>query len=250
MESIINAALQEKDYLILDGGLATTLELDGHVLDREMWSAYTAAQSPLSVVSVHERFYAAGSDIVTTSSYQMSYEGFAKKGLCHNPADLLDPANRLFRSSTAYAIAARESLPPGRRRHAYVATSVGCYGAHKGDGSEYTGEYTCTRHAIQQWHAQKLDIQLDSGADLVAFETIPCVDECHALCSLVAKRDEQALVNGWMSFACKSGGLLNSGECLEDALRVVLDQPLTSQCKRYVCEHEHAPTCHSAHCTL
>lgn len=135
MTSLLNQALEEKKYLVLDGGLATTLELDGHVLDREMWSAFTAVTSPFSVINVHERFFNAGSDIVISSSYQMSYEGFMKKGLCHTPSDMSDPANHYLRASTAYGITARETLNSNRRKHAFVASSVGAYGAHLGDGT-------------------------------------------------------------------------------------------------------------------
>ena len=232
MASLLNHALEEKGYLVLDGGLATTLELDGHVLDKEMWSAYTAAVAPLSIVSVHERFFSAGCDIVISSSYQMSYEGFKKKGLSHDPSDPCDLANQYLRVSTAYGITARETLPIGRRKHAFVATSVGAYGAHLGDGSEYTGEYGVSQQHLMQWHAQKLQVQVDSGADLVAFETIPCIDECKALCSLISEQDQSGLLNGWMSFSCKSDGQLSSGESLEDALRVVLDPPMDITCKR------------------
>lgn len=232
MVSILNKALEEKEYLVLDGGLATTLEADGHTLDREMWSAFTAVTSPLSIVSVHERFYAAGSDIVISSSYQMSYEGFAKKGLCHNPADPNDPANRFLRESTAFAVAARQTLPAPRRDHALVAASVGCYGAHLGDGSEYTGTYGVSKAAIEEWHDRKLGVQLASGADLMAFETIPCIDECRALCSLISRHDQDKMMNGWLTFACKSHEHLTSGEGLEDALRTVLDQPEDLSCKR------------------
>jgi homocysteine S-methyltransferase len=230
--SILNNALEEREYLVLDGGLATTLELDGHVLDREMWSAFTAVESPLSIVSVHERFYEAGCDIVISSSYQMSYEGFAKKGLCHDPSDPHDPANRHLRASTAFGITARETLPVSRRKHAFVASSVGCYGAHLGDGSEYTGEYAASRRQVQAWHEQKLRVLVDSGADLMAFETIPCVDESKALCSLIGQQDQSGMIHGWMSFACKSDGRLNSGEPLEDALRVVLDPGEDASCRR------------------
>lgn len=224
MTPLLTRALEDKQYLVLDGGLATTLELDGHVLDRELWSAYTAVVAPLSVTSVHERFYSAGSDIVITSSYQMSYEGFRKKGLNNVMA------NQYLRASTAYGIIARETLPPSRRKHAFVASSVGAYGAHLGDGSEYTGVYGVSRRELEQWHAPKLQVLLASGPDLMAFETIPCVDECKALCSLIAQHDQTRLLNGWISFACKSDGQLNSGEYLEDALRVVLDP--TTNCKR------------------
>jgi len=97
-------------------------------------------------------------------------------------------------------------------------------------GSEYTGIYGVSKHALKAWHAPKLQVQIDSNPDLIAFETIPCVDECKALCSLIAEHDQTKLLNGWISFACKADGQLSSGETLEDALRVVLDP--SASCRR------------------
>ena len=231
---LLQKALQEKEYLVLDGGLATTLELDGHVLDKEMWSAYTAVTSPSSITSVHERFFDAGSDIIITSSYQMSYEGFKRKGLCHDPSNFDDPANKILRASTAYGIAAREKLSVERRKFAYVASSIGPYGAHLCDGSEYTGLYGVSENYLKQWHSMKLQTLTGSGADLLAFETIPCLDECKAVCSLIAEQDEINFLNGWISFCCRSDEQLSSGESFEDALRTVLDPTIDRECKRWV----------------
>lgn len=221
--SLLNRALEKKGYLVLDGGLATTLEQDGHVLDKDLWSGYTAINCPLSIVSVHERFLNAGSDVIITSSYQLSYEGLRRKGLCKDMYDMSDPANRSLRATTAYAIAARENIPIYDRNASLIASSVGCFGAHLGDGSEYTGCYGVNVKKIEEWHAQRYQVLRNSGPDLMAFETIPCIDECKALCSLISRYDLEKGISGWMSFACKGDGKLNSGEDFEDAIRVVLD---------------------------
>lgn len=67
--------IDDKGCAVLDGGFATTLETTGYKLDNKLWSGYAPVDNPAGVTEVHKQFIAAGADIVTTCSYQMSYEG-------------------------------------------------------------------------------------------------------------------------------------------------------------------------------
>jgi homocysteine S-methyltransferase len=221
-------SLREKilfqDYVLLDGGLATTLELNGYTLDRELWSAWSAVINPESVIEVHKQFMRAGSEIITTASYQMSYEGFKKKGY-HNDQEI----EMIFQSSTDCAIKARESLGK-RKEDVLIATSIGCYGAHLADGSEYRGNYGLSVEQLQRWHQLKFEVLARSGVELVACETIPSLPECRALINLVShelprlhQTSLQTPLEGWLTCACNSGTTLNSGENLEDVVRLLKD---------------------------
>lgn len=55
--------------------------------------------------------------------------------------------------------------------------SIGPYGAHLHDGSEYTGSYAdfISKEDIQKWHRVRLDAVIDAGVDALAIETIPCL---------------------------------------------------------------------------
>lgn len=55
--------------------------------------------------------------------------------------------------------------------------SIGPYGAHLHDGSEYTGSYAdvVSKDAIKKWHRVRLDAVIDAGVDALAIETIPCL---------------------------------------------------------------------------
>ena len=105
--------------LISDGGLATELEARGHDLSDDLWSARLLSEDPGEIVAVHEAYFTAGAQIATTSSYQASFEGFARRGIDRTDAE------RLMRRSIELAKTARESVAGP----AWVAASVGPYGA-------------------------------------------------------------------------------------------------------------------------
>jgi hypothetical protein len=85
-------------------------------------------------------------------------------------------ADQLLKFSTSLARSA-VALPGG---NALVAASVGPYGAYLADGSEYSGRYGLSRPQLADFHARRLAVLLESGPDLVACETIPCVLEAAA----------------------------------------------------------------------
>ncbi len=63
--------------LVLDGGLATELESLRADLNNALWSAAVLRDDPALIARVHASYVAAGADIVTTASYQATFEGFA-----------------------------------------------------------------------------------------------------------------------------------------------------------------------------
>ena len=65
--------LDEKGVVILDGGLATTLESDGADLDDPLWSTIVLLEEPLRVSVAHRAFVEAGADIIATATYQATF---------------------------------------------------------------------------------------------------------------------------------------------------------------------------------
>ena len=91
------------------------------------------------------------------------------------------------------------------RTQRWVAASVGPYGAALADGSEYRGDYGLTVRELREWHRPRLEILADSGADVLALETIPCLAEAEALLEEV-----RALgVPAWLSMTCARGRTRN-----------------------------------------
>jgi homocysteine S-methyltransferase len=72
------------DVLVLDGGLATTLEEAGADLSDELWSARLLLDDPSAIVEVHRAFLDAGADVIITASYQASV-GASCDAACRRP---------------------------------------------------------------------------------------------------------------------------------------------------------------------
>ncbi|WP_245671349.1 homocysteine S-methyltransferase [Nocardia amamiensis] len=193
--------------LISDGGLATELEARGHDLSDALWSARLLVDDPAAIEAVHAAYFQAGADIATTASYQASFEGFAARGLSR--ADSI----RLLRRSVALARAARDACADGRQR--WVAASIGPYGAALADGSEYRGRYGRSVGELRAWHRPRLEVLADAGADLLALETVPDIDEAEALVDLVTDIG----VPAWLSYTIE-GTRTRAGQPLADAFAV------------------------------
>ena len=105
--------------VVLDGGLATLLERHGHDLSSDLWSARLLRDDPGAIEQAHREFFAAGAEVATTASYQVSFEGFGAAGVDRDEVEML------LRRSVELAAAARDATAPG----GWVAASVGPYGA-------------------------------------------------------------------------------------------------------------------------
>ncbi|MEV6325156.1 homocysteine S-methyltransferase [Nocardia sp. NPDC051787] len=193
--------------LISDGGLATELEARGHDLSDALWSARLLGDDPAAIEAVHAAYFQAGADIATTASYQASFDGFAAHGLSR--AESI----RLLRRSVELARAAREACAEERPR--WVAASIGPYGAARADGSEYRGRYGRSVAELRAWHRPRMEVLADAGADLLALETVPDIDEAEALVDLVTDIG----VPAWLSYTIK-GTRTRAGQPLTDAFAV------------------------------
>lgn len=203
--------LADQGVVILDGALATELERRGAVLGDDLWSARLLIEDPASIRQLHLDYYLAGADIAISASYQASFEGFARRGLSRKESEVL------LQDSVRMAQQARDQFweelhdpveNPGRRRP-LVAASVGSYGAFLADGSEYHGNFNITCHELKEWHRPRLEALLSAAPDLLACETIPCLQEGDVLVELL---NEYGETPAWLSFSCRDGESVSSGE--------------------------------------
>ena len=194
------------ESVLLDGGLATELEARGHDLSDPLWSARLLSDAPEEIVAVHAAYFRAGAQIATTASYQASFEGFAARGIDR------DEAIGLLRRSVELAKTARDEAGAG---DLCVAASVGPYGATLADGSEYRGRYGLSVAALMQWHRPRLETLAAAGADVLALETVPDVDEAEALVNLV----RSVGVPAWLSYTI-DGTRTRAGQPLAEAFAV------------------------------
>jgi homocysteine S-methyltransferase len=200
---------------ILDGGLATELERRGHDVSTRLWSANLLRTAPDAIEQVHYDYFAAGAQIAITASYQASYEGFASIGLD------ADATTALLRRSVELAQSARARFRrdhPSDDRRLWVAASVGPYGAISHDGAEYRGDYGLTVPQLIEFHAPRFGVLASSGADMLACETIPVLDEARALVRLLERHPE---TYAWMSFTSADGVHTSHGEPLVECARLL-----------------------------
>jgi homocysteine S-methyltransferase len=102
----------------------------------------------------------------------------------------------------------------------WIAASVGPYGAALADGSEYRGRYGLSVAQLEAWHRPRLEVLADAGADVLALETIPDVDEAEALVNVVRSLG----VPAWLSYTV-DGMRTRAGQPLADAFAVAAGVP-------------------------
>jgi len=204
-ESLLNNGVP----IILDGGLATEIEAQGHVLGTDLWSAELLRNNPQSIIDAHRAYFDAGANCTISASYQATIAGFVALGL--NPEE----AKALILKSVELAVMAREEFlqaNSGIEIRPLIAASIGPYGAFLSDGSEYTGDYKIDDAGLIEFHYQRLHWLDRSGADILACETIPCLQEAKVLHALL----EETNTPSWVSFSCKDNKHLVDGTPIKD----------------------------------
>jgi homocysteine S-methyltransferase len=201
--------------VVLDGGLATELERRGLDLRDPLWSAKILVEAPEEIEAVHYDYFRAGADVGTSASYQATFEGFAARGIgAHESEGLLRRAVELVDRARG-----RFWRDPGNRAgrtFPLVAASMGCYGASLHDGSEYRGDYGLSRKELMDFHRPRLRVLADSGADVLAFETIPSKLEAEAVVGLLEELPNSPPT--WVSFSCRNAREVSHGEPLADCV--------------------------------
>ncbi|MET8854998.1 homocysteine S-methyltransferase [Streptomyces sp. NPDC004579] len=207
------AAALSSGTVVLDGGMSNQLEAAGHDLSDALWSARLLADRPEAVVEAHLAYYEAGADVAITSSYQATFEGFARRGIPHGRvAELLGLSVELARE------AARRAHAEGVTRPLWVAASVGPYGAMLADGSEYRGRYGLSVAELERFHLPRLEVLAAAGPDVLALETVPDTDEARALLGGVRGLG----VPAWLSYSV-AGDRTRAGQPLEEAFALAAE---------------------------
>lgn len=214
---------------VVDGGLATELERHGADLNDPLWSANCLLTSPELIRQVHLDYLEAGADIIISASYQATIQGFRAKGLSQKESEALlrKSVDIAFEARDMYYERCRKVSPEGtdhsrilKRRPILVAASVGSYGAYLADGSEYSGNYgdTVTVDFLKDFHRRRVQVLVESGADLIAFETIPNKMEAQAYAELLD--EENINTPAWFSFNSKDGKNVVSGDSMPECASI------------------------------
>ena len=204
----------EGSCLILDGGLGTELEKQGHDIDHPLWSAKLLVEEPETLADVNRAFARAGADILATATYQATFPGLEKLGLTH------DEAVEIFRKGVRITREVADEFDPPK----LVGASIGSYGAYLADGSEYSGDYRLSDTELREFHRERLTILAEetAGRDLIAFETLPNGPESKVLADLL---EDFPNCEAWFSFSCRNDRELRDGTPIEKCLRFLAGRP-------------------------
>ncbi|MFJ1748476.1 homocysteine S-methyltransferase [Streptomyces sp. NPDC088116] len=191
--------------VVLDGGLSNQLKAQGCDLSDALWSARLLIDDPGQIEAAHTAYVRAGAQVLITSSYQATFEGFAQRGVAR------DEASALLGRSVELARAAGET----GEREVWVAASVGPYGAMLADGSEYRGRYGLPVAELERFHRPRIEALAAAGPDVLALETVPDTDEAEAL----LRAADGCGVPVWLSYSI-AGEHTRAGQPLADAFAV------------------------------
>ncbi|RXK17388.1 homocysteine S-methyltransferase [Macrococcus sp. DPC7161] len=200
--------LQDKlkqDITILDGGFGTTIEQFGYDIAHPLWSSHLLTTHPEGIYQVHRAFVENGADIILTNTYQASVQSFLNIGLTKEDA-------------TIALIHSVKLAQQAANKNTLVGACLGPYGALLSDGSEYTGDYSITESDYIQYHKERLDILLQAGINVFAFETIPKLEEIKAVKTLLKDYPQ---IEAWISVTLKDTQHLSDGSKIEEVCKVV-----------------------------
>ncbi len=204
---------------MLDGGMASELEYRGARIDGPLWSAHVLEVAPEKVRAVHRAYIEAGAECILTASYQVSRMGYAEIGLSAERADAA-----LLRAVEL----ARRAAAEFPERRVVVAASLGPYGAALHNGAEYHGNYGCSFGELVEFHSERIRVLAEAAdlksPDLLAFETLPSLEEAEAIGEALAPWPDVA---AWFCFTCKDAQHVAHGELLSECAAAVARFPQT-----------------------
>jgi homocysteine S-methyltransferase len=106
-------------------------------------------------------------------------------------------------------------------RRVWIAGSLGAYGAALHNGAEFHGHYDIGYDALVAFHEERIDAMRETGADFLAFETIPSLTEAEAILEALTHFPDIA---AYISFTCADDCHTGHREPIEKCARL-LDSP-------------------------
>ncbi|GFR49066.1 hypothetical protein Agub_g11092 [Astrephomene gubernaculifera] len=144
MSNPLSALLADQGFVLLDGAQGTELERRGVYFGAsKLWSAQLLIDNPDLLREVHLDYLRAGSDVITTFTYQASIQGFAQDGVAGpRAAQLLNLAVDLAEAARAQYLAEslRDSGGGDCGKHVDRDSGFGGRGSGGGGGADKGSE--------------------------------------------------------------------------------------------------------------
>ncbi len=200
--------MRRRAPLLIDAAVGTALERLGVDVSPPLWSARALLEGPEILRRIHESHLRAGADALTAATFRLHRRALARAGMEHHAFDLIRRAVDLAGEAT-------EKIQPDALIMGSVGPLEDCYRPQDAPPAE----------EAEQEHAERIDLLVRAGVDIVLFETMNNVSE-----ALAAARAAHAAAGGrWiLSCVCRAGapGVLLSGEPIADLLEAMPVRPL------------------------
>ena len=111
--------IENRELLLLDGGVSTEIRRRGVALDKNVWSGLTTKTHPDQVREVHEEYILAGAQIITANTYSTARHvlesinlGHEAKILNFKSVQLAQQARDAVAEEPVYVAGSMSSMPP------------------------------------------------------------------------------------------------------------------------------------------
>jgi homocysteine S-methyltransferase len=234
--------LQRQGAVVMDGGFGTALGSDSEA--DVLWGAQHLFTSDghARIEAVHRAFLDAGADIISTSSYQVSFEIFSTAGtFAQLPGGAIEDEKHQLRYTRDVLRTTVELAKKARHEHEraqgdsagaarlrpLVAASVGPAGDNitlwSGATDPNTNDHGLPDAVVSQYYARKLGALALAKPDLVLLETLPSLRE--ARLALAALDEAAPELPAIVAFICRSEELTAAGDVFAEACAEVAAHP-------------------------
>ncbi|MBH09630.1 MAG: hypothetical protein CMG74_04600 [Candidatus Marinimicrobia bacterium] len=188
--------------LLLDGAMGTELFRRGLNLPLPLWSAEINITYPEYVKDVHDKYIAAGSNVITANTFRATPWAYSKAG--YSPLRAKERA----RSSLIKAVElAKKSANDSAMVAGSLTSTEDCYLPKKFPG----------KTIAQDNYGITLEWLIDSDIDILLFETMGNLDEI----KVAMEMSDTCNLNRWLSLILKDRNHLLDGTRLENVFDIL-----------------------------
>ncbi|XP_063722998.1 homocysteine S-methyltransferase YbgG-like [Symsagittifera roscoffensis] len=207
---------------LFDGsvGMYTRSLLTEEEKEREdpLWGSGLIVTRPDIVQQMHREYVSAGSTFITTCTYQTSLDLYCSEfNITREEAQ-----QKLANSVNLARTCLNSNGEQGDKKRFKVAASIGSFGAHLCNMSEYNGSFAAnfSEEQMASWHKELVSAFQLTKPDVIGFETIPVIKEMNAIMCMM--RDCFPSQKFYLSFQCSSPSTLGSGQSFQLAIQQLL----------------------------
>ncbi len=199
--------------IVLDGGIGTEILRRG-----SNWASHQIQDDPSLVRAISADYIAAGADVVTTNTFQLSQRSFRNH---FNDEAHMRAVGAVELDGLAAELITHAVRLADEARKAAGRDDVSIAGSMTTLEWCFRPDLTPDEDAMRREYREMVEIYRDAGADLILFETFNKVWEARV--ALEAARDVG--MPAWIGFVSDAEGRLLSGETMEDVAQGLAGLP-------------------------